>query len=211
MAETISSADFTAPSTESLRTPPYSLEAEQAVLGGLMLENGSWDQVADTLTEDDFHLFDHRIIFRAIAGLAFQNQPFDVVTLAEKIKHSDETAGVNNQNVMAYIATLAKETPTAANISAYADIVREKSVLRKLASAGTDIAGSAYQTQGMHSRELLDIAEKKIFEIGDQGAKGIGGFKGMKELLKTTVEKIDELFERGDTITGTATGFEKVT
>ena len=208
MAETISSADFTAPSAESLRTPPYSLEAEQAVLGGLMLENGSWDQVADTLTENDFHLFDHRIIFRAIADLAHQNQPFDVVTLADKIKHSDEVSGVNNKNIMAYIATLAKETPTAANISAYADIVREKAILRQLASAGTDIAGSAYQNQGMNSRELLDIAEKKIFEIGDQDAKNIGGFRGMKELLKTTVERIDELFERGNTITGISTGFD---
>ena len=209
MAETISSADYSAPNAESLRTPPYSLEAEQAVLGGLMLENGTWDQIADTLNENDFHLFDHRIIFRAIADLAYQNQPFDVVTLADKIKHSEDASGVNSQNVTAYMATIAKETPTAANIVAYAEIVREKSILRQLATTGTDIAGTAYQTQGMHSRELLDIAEKKIFEIGDHGSKGIGGFKGMKELLKTTVERIDELFERGETITGTATGFDQ--
>ncbi len=209
MAETISSADYSAPNAESLRTPPYSLEAEQAVLGGLMLENGTWDQVADTLNENDFHLFDHRIIFRAIADLAYQNQPFDVVTLADKIKHSEDASGINSQNITAYMATLAKETPTAANISAYASIVREKSILRQLATTGTDIAGTAYQPQGMNSRELLDIAEKKIFEIGDHGSKGIGGFKGMKELLKTTVERIDELFERGDAITGTATGFDQ--
>jgi replicative DNA helicase len=209
MAETISSADYSAPNAESLRTPPYSLEAEQAVLGGLMLENGTWDQIADTLNENDFHLFDHRIIFRAIADLAYQNQPFDVVTLADKIRHSEDASGVNSQNITAYMATLAKETPTAANISAYAGIVREKSILRQLASTGTDIAGSAYQPHGMNSRELLDIAEKKIFEIGDHGSKGIGGFKGMKELLKTTVERIDELFERGETITGIATGFDQ--
>jgi replicative DNA helicase len=209
MAETISSADYSAPNAESLRTPPYSLEAEQAVLGGLMLENGTWDQIADTLNENDFHLFDHRIIFRAIVDLAYQNQPFDVVTLADKIKHSEDASGVNSQNITAYMATLAKETPTAANIVAYADIVREKSILRQLATTGTDIAGTAYQTQGMHSRELLDIAEKKIFEIGDHGSQGIGGFKGMKELLKTTVERIDELYERGETITGTATGFDQ--
>jgi replicative DNA helicase len=209
MAETISSADYSAPNAESLRTPPYSLEAEQAVLGGLMLENGTWDQIVDTLKEGDFHLFDHRIIFRAIADLAYQNQPFDVVTLADKIKHSEDATGVNSQNITAYMATLAKETPTAANIVAYAEIVREKSILRQLATTGTDIAGTAYQTQGMHSRELLDIAEKKIFQIGDHGTKGIGGFKGMKELLKTTVERIDELFERGETITGIATGFDQ--
>jgi replicative DNA helicase len=209
MAETISSADYSAPNAESLRTPPYSLEAEQAVLGGLMLENGAWDQIADTLIENDFHLFDHRIIFRAIVDLAYHNQPFDVVTLADKIKHSEDASGVNSKNITAYMATLAKETPTAANIVAYADIVREKSILRQLATTGTDIAGTAYQTQGMHSRELLDIAEKKIFSIGDHGSKGIGGFKGMKELLKTTVERIDELFERGETITGIATGFDQ--
>ncbi len=209
MAETISNTDFTAPNAESLRTPPYSLEAEQAVLGGLMLENSTWDQVADILNEDDFHLFDHRIVFRAIADLAYQNQPFDVVTLADKIKQSESSSGINSKNITSYIATLAKETPTAANIGAYAEIVREKSVLRQLASTGTDIAGSAYQTQGMNSKELLDIAEKKIFEIGDHGARKIGGFQGMKELLKTTVERIDELFERGDAITGTATGFDQ--
>ncbi len=205
----ISSADYSAPNAESLRTPPYSLEAEQAVLGGLMLENGTWELVADNLNENDFHLFDHRIIFRAIAELAYQNQPFDVVTLADKIKQSEDAPSIDSQNVTAYMATLAKETPTAANISAYAEIVREKSVLRQIASTGTDIAGSAYQTQGMHSRELLDIAEKKIFQIGDHGASNIGGFKGMKELLKTTVERIDELFERGETVTGIATGFDQ--
>ena len=209
MAETISNTDYTAPNAESLRTPPYSLEAEQAVLGGLMLENSTWDQVADILNEDDFHLFDHRIVFRAIADLAYQNQPFDVVTLADKIKQSESSSSINSKNITSYIATLAKETPTAANIGAYAEIVREKSVLRQLASTGTDIAGSAYQTQGMNSKELLDIAEKKIFEIGDHGARKIGGFQGMKELLKTTVERIDELFERGDAITGTATGFDQ--
>ena len=208
MAEIISSDSYSAPNTETLRTPPYSLEAEQAVLGGLMLENGAWDQIADKLNEDDFHLFDHRIIFQAISELAYHNQPFDVVTLADKIKHAENSA-INNKNVTAYIATLAKETPTAANISAYADIVREKSILRKLASTGTEIASSAYQTKGQDSRQLLDIAEKKIFEIGDHGQRQLSGFKDMKVLLKTTVERIDELYERGDSITGIATGFDQ--
>ena len=185
------------------------MEAEQAVLGGLMLENGSWDQIADILVEDDFHLFDHRVIYRAVAELAYHSQPFDVVTLAEKITHSEDAAGINTKNIAAYIATLARETPTAANISAYADIVREKSILRNLATAATDIASSAYQTQGRDSKELLDIAEKKIFEIGDQGAKRLRGFLGIKELLKTTVERIDELFERDDPITGLPTGFDE--
>ena len=207
MTDPISSTTYSAPNAETLRTPPYSLEAEQAVLGGLMLENESWDKVADKLNEDDFHLFDHRIIFRAIAELAFDNQPYDVVTLSEKIRHSQHAAQLNTNNITAYVVTLAQETPTAANISAYADIVREKSVLRQLAKIGTDIAGSAYQTQGRDSKELLDEAEKKIFEIGDQGAKNLNGFLGIKELLKTTVEHIDELSQRDDPITGLPTGF----
>jgi len=200
-------SEYSAPSAESLRTPPYSMEAEQAVLGGLMLENNSWDLVADKINEDDFHLFDHRVIFRAIADLAYNNQPFDVVTLADKIKQSDQD-NINQKNVTAYVATLAKETPTAANIAAYAEIVREKSILRQLAFTGTEIAGSAYQTEGLNSNQLLDIAEKKIFQIGDHGARQLSGFKGMKELLNTTVEKINELCERGDAITGLPTGFD---
>jgi len=199
---------YSAPSAKSLRTPPYSMEAEQAVLGGLMLENNSWDLIADKINEDDFHLFDHRVIFRAIADLAYHNQPFDVVTLAEKIKQSDQNNNINQKNVTAYVATLAKETPTAANISAYAGIVREKSILRQLASTGTEIAGSAYQNEGLNSNQLLDIAEKKIFQIGDHGARQLSGFKGMKELLNTTVERINELCERGDAITGLPTGFD---
>lgn len=208
MSEPDQDIEYSAPSAESLRTPPYSMEAEQAVLGGLMLENNSWDLVADKINEDDFHLFDHRVIFRAIADLAYHNQPFDVVTLAEKIKQSDQDNNINQKNVTAYVATLARETPTAANISAYAEIVREKSILRQLASTGTEIAGSAYQTEGLSSNQLLDIAEKKIFQIGDHGARQSSGFKGMKELLNTTVEKINELCERGDAITGLPTGFD---
>ena len=208
MSEPDQDLAYSAPSTKSLRTPPYSMEAEQAVLGGLMLENNSWDLVADKINEDDFHLFDHRVIFRAIADLAYHNQPFDVVTLAEKIKQSDQNNNINQKNVTAYVATLAKETPTAANISAYAEIVREKSILRQLASTGTEIAGSAYQTEGLNSNQLLDIAEKKIFQIGDHGARQLSGFKGMKELLNTTVERINELCERGDAITGLPTGFD---
>ncbi len=207
MSELGQDSEYSAPSAESLRTPPYSMEAEQAVLGGLMLENNSWDLVADKINEDDFHLFDHRVIFRAIADLAYNNQPFDVVTLADKIKQSDQD-NINQKNVTAYVATLAKETPTAANIAAYAEIVREKSILRQLAFTGTEIAGSAYQTEGLNSNQLLDIAEKKIFQIGDHGARQLSGFKGMKELLNTTVEKINELCERGDAITGLPTGFD---
>ena len=208
MSEPDQDSAYSAPSAKSLRTPPYSMEAEQAVLGGLMLENNSWDLIADKINEDDFHLFDHRVIFRAIADLAYHNQPFDVVTLAEKIKQSDQNNNINQKNVTAYVATLAKETPTAANISAYAEIVREKSILRQLASTGTEIAGSAYQTEGLNSNQLLDIAEKKIFQIGDHGARQLSGFKGMKELLNTTVERINELCERGDAITGLPTGFD---
>lgn len=209
MSDAISTANYSAPTAETLRTPPYSLEAEQAVLGGLMLDNEAWDKIADVLIEDDFNLFDHRVIFRSIAELAYENQPYDVVTLSEKIRHSQDAEKMNTNNITSYVVTLAQETPTAANIEAYARIVREKSILRKLASVGTDIASSAYLTQGRDSKELLDTAEKKIFEIGDQSAKSKGSFTSIKELLKSTVEHIEELSKLDNPITGLPTGFDK--
>lgn len=192
--------------SESLKVPPHSLEAEQAVLGGLMLDNEAWDQIADRVSEDDFYLYDHRIIFRAIGNLADKNQPFDVVTLSDQLERLKE---LSDSSVLAYLGTLAKETPSAANIRAYADIVRERSVLRQLISVGTEITESGFNTEGRDSKALLDAAEQKVFRIADQGAKNKGVFRSIKSLLKTTVEHIDMLFEKDDPITGLATGFSE--
>ena len=207
MAElTTIDTDYSATSTENLRMPPYSLEAEQSVLGGLILDNSSWDKVADKLNENDFHLFDHRLIFRAINDLVQKRQPFDVLTLSDMLRQKDE---ISDSNVLAYLGTLANDTPSAANIQAYAEIVREKSVLRQLVQVGTDIATSGISTEGKEINQLLDEAEQKIFQISDRSAQAGKGFTNIKSLLKTTVEQIDELFERGDHITGIPSGFDE--
>ncbi len=189
---------------DRLRVPPHSITAEQAVLGGLMLDNEAWDRVADRVGEDDFYRRDHRLIFRAIAALAEAGKPFDVVTLSEWLEaHGllEEAGG------LAYLGTLAKDTPSAANIAHYADIVREHSVLRQLARAGTEIAGRAYQPEGRSVSELLDEAERAVFQIAEQGRRGREGFVDIRELLRRTVDRIDELHERDSPITGVATGF----
>ena len=146
---------------ESLKIPPHSIEAEQSVLGGLMLDNEAWMLIGDKLTELDFYRQDHRLIYRAISTLATQQKPLDVITLSEWLK---ENRQLDDAGGLAYLATMAKDTPSAANIAAYADIVREKSILRQLISVGTEIADSAFNTEGRESRELLDAAERKAFQ-----------------------------------------------
>jgi replicative DNA helicase len=189
---------------EALKVPPHSVEAEQSVLGGLMLDNAAWDQIADRVGEDDFYIYDHRVVFRAIDELAEKNQPFDIVTLTDRLERHKE---LSDPSVLAYLATLARDTPSAANIRAYADIVRERSVLRQLISVGTEIADSAFNAEGRDSRELLDEAEQRVFRIADAGTRTRQGFKSIKTLLKSTVEQIDLLFEKDEPITGLPTGF----
>ncbi|WP_018954207.1 replicative DNA helicase [Thioalkalivibrio sulfidiphilus] len=193
-------------STESLKVPPHSMEAEQAVLGGLMLDNEAWDAVADRLSEADFYRHDHRLIFRAIGELAERNSPFDVVTLSERLESRGE---LDDAGGLAYLGLLAKDTPSAANIRAYADIVRERSVLRQLISVGTEIADSGFNPEGRESRELLDAAEQKVFEIAEQGARAQQGFRSMRALLRNTVEHIEMLYERDNPITGLPTGYSE--
>lgn len=191
---------------ENLRTPPYSLEAEQAVLGGLILDNSAWDQVADKINEDDFHLFNHRLIFRAIGELVDKRQVFDVLTLSDVLRQKSE---IENTNILAYLGTLANDIPSTSNIKAYAEIVREKSVLRQLVQVGNEIAANGLSPDGKDIRNLLDEAEQKIFQITDRSAQAGQGFINIKSLLKTTVEQIDELYERSDHITGIPSGFEE--
>ncbi len=192
---------------DSLRIPPNSLEAEQAVLGGLMLENSAWDLIADRLAEDDFYRPEHRSIYISIRELAEKSSPFDVVTLAEALDSRDLLEEVGG---LTYIGTLARDTPTAANIRAYADIVRERSVLRKLIEAGTDIATSGYQPEGRTSHELIDEAEQKVFHIAEHGARNRQGFVPVKELLTAAVDRIDTLYQSDSPITGVPTGWHDV-
>ncbi len=190
--------------TAALKVPPHSIEAEQAVLGGLMLDNGAWDRVGDLVAEEDFYRRDHRLIFRAIRHLAELGNPFDVVTLAEWLDSHGELEKLGG---IGYIGSLASNTPSAANIKSYATIVRERSVLRQLINVANNIADSAFRPEGRAVHELLDQAEKQVFEIADQGNRARKGFTGIKELLVKAVDRIDYLFSQDNAITGVSTGF----
>ncbi|MBZ0073024.1 MAG: replicative DNA helicase [Thiohalobacteraceae bacterium] len=204
MPESVLSTEFLGGGAESLKLPPHSVPAEQSALGGLMLDNEAWDQIADRVGENDFYRRDHRLIFAAIRDLAEHGKPFDVVTLAEQL---EKTRQLNDAGGLAYLGALAKETPSAANIRAYADIVREHSVLRQMVRVGTDIANAAYFPDGRESAELLDFAEQQVFQIAEQGSRGRRGFTRIKDLLTQAVDRIDHLFQLDNPITGVPTGF----
>jgi replicative DNA helicase len=198
---------FMTDTIESLKTPPHSIEAEQSVLGGLMLDNNAWDQVADRVSEPDFYRQDHRLIFRSIEHLAENAEPFDVVTLSDWLKQRGE---LENAGSLAYLGSLAKDTPSAANIRAYAGIVREKSILRQLISVGTQISESAFNPGERDSSDILDEAEKNVFEIAEQGVRQDQAFRPIKSLLKTTLAQIEELSKQEGTVTGVPTGYTEL-
>lgn len=186
-----------------LKVPPHSLEAEQSVLGGLMLANDAWDRVVDMVSESDFYRPEHRLIFRHMARLADAAEPVDVVTLADALNHAGE---LEKAGGFAYLAELASNTPSAANIRAYAQAVRERANLRALIGAATDIADSAFHPEGRDSAELLDEAERRILQISEDRPAGSGP-EALNPLLKRAVDRIDELFNSDSNITGLSTGF----
>ena len=192
---------------DGLRLPPHSIEAEQSVLGGLMLDAAAWDQIADRVLAEDFYRNDHRLIFEATAALIERSQPCDAVTLSGHL----ESQGLLDQvGGLAYLGSLARDTPTSANIRAYADIVRERSVLRQLISAGNLIVGSALEPEGREAREIVDEAERAVFEIAERGSRGKVGFRTVKSILPDVVNRIDELYHSDGKMTGIATGFKKL-
>jgi len=194
-------------SGDGLRLPPHSIEAEQSVLGGLMLDASAWDQIADRVTAEDFYRNDHKLIFEATAGLIERNQPCDAVTLSGHL----ESQGLLDQvGGLSYLGSLARDTPTAANIRAYADIVRERSVLRQLISAGDLIARNALEPEGREAREIVDDAERAVFEIAERGSRGKIGFRTVKSILPEVVNRIDELYHSDGTMTGVSTGFKLI-
>ena len=190
---------------ETPKVPPHSLEAEQSVLGGLMLSAMAWDKVADKVTEVDFYREDHRLIFRAIHDLHEASQPCDAVTVSEWFESHGKADQVDGGN---YISQLANNTPSAANVGAYADIVREKSILRSLIDVGAQITSSAFSTEGRESRSLLEEAERLVFAIAEKGARGGSGFVSVQDALKEAMEKIDELNAFEGDITGIPTGYQ---
>jgi len=189
---------------DSLRVPPHSIEAEQAVLGGLMLAEKAWDQVADRLREEDFYRRDHQLIFRAIGALSEKNQPCDAVTLGEWFEAQGLAEQVGGSN---YILELASTTPSAANITAYADIVREKSVLRQLIDVGTGIANDGFQPEGRPAREIVESAEQAVFRIAEAGSRGRQGFVAIRGAVKEAFRMLQERYESKGQITGVPTGF----
>ena len=190
----------------ALSLPPHSVEAEQSVLGGLLLENSAWDRIADVVAGEDFYRHEHRVIFRTIAALINESRPADIITVQEWLERNDDLEAVGGFN---YLITLAQNTPSAANIRRYAEIVREKSVMRQLAEVGTEIARNAYNPQGKDAAQLLDEAENKVFQIAESTAKSKQGFLELPDLLKEVVERIDMLYARDnpDEVTGVPTGF----
>jgi replicative DNA helicase len=189
---------------QRLKVPPNSIEAEQSLLGGLMLDHKSWDKVADVVTASDFYRKDHRLIFAAIASLADGANPSDVVTVSE---HLDNRGELEAAGGLEYLATLANETPGAANARSYARILRERSMLRSLISAGNEISGAAFATDGRSAADIVDEAERLVFEIAESGARGKSGFKALKEILPDAVDRIDLLHQSDGDITGISTGF----
>ena len=189
-------------SADPLKRPPHSVEAEQAIIGGLMLENQVWDKINIKVCEEDFYRSEHRILYRAIVTLSGKNQPFDVVTLLDTLKSTNSLDDAGGES---YLFELANNTPSVANVSAYADIVREKSVQRQLIAVASEIADSAYNPGNRDVPDLLDFAESKVFAIAEQTPLD-GGPEIIKSILVRAVERIDALYHSGDSITGLATG-----
>jgi len=210
MSAVFPSVEFSAPARPDdevarLRVPPHSVEAEQSVLGGLLLDNGAWDRVGDLLIESDFYRYEHRLIYSAMAALINATRPADVITVFEQLQSlgkAEECGG------LAYLNALAQSVPSAANIRRYAEIVRERSVLRKLVAASDEIATSAFNPQGRAVAQILDDAEAKIFRIGEEGSKSRQGFQSMDQLVVQLIDRVNELHENGaEEVTGVRTGF----
>jgi replicative DNA helicase len=207
MVEIVKNTSFAAHDTDmaALKVPPHSVEAEQSVLGGLMLDNASWDNVAEIISDIDFYRHDHRQIFRAIAYLAGKDSPYDAVTVSEYLHDLGELENVGG---LGYLGSIVQNTPSAANIKAYAEIVRERSILRQLISVGTNISDAAFNTQGRESTDILDEAERSVFEIAEQRARGRKGARDIKDLLNASLDRIDTLYKSGGGLTGISTGFD---
>lgn len=191
---------------EYLKTPPHSVEAEQSVLGGLLLENEAWDRIADVLGVEDFYRHDHRLIYQHISTLVEHNKPADMVTVAESLENSAQLSGVGG---IAYLGALVQNIPSAANIRRYAEIVRERAIMRRLVEVGSGISDSAFNPQGRDASTLLDEAEARIFEIKEHGARASQGFIDIKSVLPMVVERLDKLSQLDDPtgVTGIPTGF----
>ncbi|MCW8331832.1 replicative DNA helicase [Photobacterium sp. SDRW27] len=190
---------------DAIKMPPHSLEAEQSVLGGLMLDNEKWDAVAEKVVANDFYSRPHRIVFEGVSVLLESGQPLDLITLSEHLERADQLEDVGG---FAYLAELAKNTPSAANISAYAEIVRERALIRDMIGVANEIADAGYDPQGRTSEDLLDMAESKVFAIAEQRTSENEGPQNVDTILEKTLERIELLYQTPqDGVTGVSTGF----
>ena len=208
MSAVFSSRDANAPRDEEvarLRVPPHSIEAEQSVLGGLLLANSAWDRAGDLLTDSDFYRYEHKAIYAAIGALVNASKPADVITVFEQLQSlgkAEECGGI------AYLNALAQSVPSAANLRRYAEIVRERAILRKLIEASDEIATNAFNPQGRAVSQILDEAEGRIFKIGEEGSRTKQGFQSMDQLVVQLIDRVTELHENGaEEVTGVRTGF----
>lgn len=188
---------------DQIKLPPHSVEAEQSVLGSLMLDNRTFDKIVDKLKEHDFYQSHHRTIFRILSELSRRNSPFDVLTVSDALKNIGELDNIGGE---LYLFELAKNTPSVANATAYADIVSERSILRQLITVTNEIGDHAFFPDGNTSSEILDIAEQKIFKIADKGTRGSGPIS-LTEYLAKAADRIDTLFHSNNSVTGIPTGF----
>ncbi|HJV24822.1 MAG TPA: replicative DNA helicase [Aromatoleum sp.] len=197
--------DSNDPQISAIKLPPHSLEAEQSLIGGILLDNQAWERIADLASEADFYRDDHRRIFRHISKLIDLGKPADVVTVFESLEKNGEAEQAGG---LAYLAEIANSTPSAANIRRYAEIVRERAILRKLVTVGDEIAASALSATGRDAKTLLDEAEAKVFEIAESTARTTTGFVSIQPILKQVVDRVQELYDRDNPteITGVPTG-----
>ncbi|CAH9054879.1 Replicative DNA helicase [Pseudoalteromonas holothuriae] len=190
---------------DTLKVPPHSIEAEQSVLGGLMLDNQAFDRVAELVVSQDFYTRTHKLIFEAMEKLVETSNPIDLITISENLEKNNQLANVGG---FAYLAEIAKNTPSAANIDAYANIVRERAVVREMISVANEIAEAGFNPEGRDSHDLLDLAESKVFKIAEQRTKSTDGPQNLHSILEKTVDKIEELYQSPqDGVTGVSSGY----
>jgi replicative DNA helicase len=187
-----------------LRIPPHSVEAESSVLGGLLLDNAAWDRVGDLLVDGDFYRYEHKQVYAAIGALVNTSRPADVITVYEHLQALGKAEEIGG---LGYLNALAQYVPSASNIRRYAEIVRERSILRKLVTASDEIATNAFNTQGRAVAQILDEAEQKIFNIGEEGSRMKQGFQAMPQLVVDLLDRVQEMADNQNDITGVPTGF----
>src|SRR3990167_6908974 len=187
-----------------LRIPPHSIEGESSVLGGLLLDNAAWDRVGDILMDDDFYRYEHRLIYAAIGTLVNGSKPADVITVFEHMQSRGKAEEIGG---LAYLNALAQYVPSASNIRRYAEIVRDRSTLRKLVSASDEIATNAFNPKGRPVSDIVDESEQKIFKIGEQGKRNKQGFQGMDTLVVNLLDRVTEMADNPNDVTGVPTGF----